>query len=166
MVLFLMKIALLHVLQDISRFFELLHIKLSNMKRNLIALGKPLLWSGLAILALVVYFSQIAARIEYNQAIVGLVFFLMTILDIQISDISFRTISRKLDGRKITRKMILIVSILVPIAVISFITGWNTLPANMMAEPWHEIHHSPVRDHGQLLSAILHSMTNLITFRY
>jgi hypothetical protein len=148
-----------------SRLPELSNLKLSDMKKSVMNVGKPLFWLLLAISALVLYFSQIAARMEYNQAIIGLVFFLVAILDVQSEHISLRRFFWKVDAGKFTRKMMLIVSILIPIAGLSLMTGWSSLPANLPPGPWHPDHHA-FREHGEWFSVLLHSMTNLITFRY
>jgi hypothetical protein len=125
-------------------------------------LGMPIIWIGLAITGIIIYFSQIATRLAFPQAMIGLIFFSVTTLDIPFNKISFRSINARFNAKKVTRKLMLPVSILIIVAIVSFVAGWPNAGNNAFVRPLHHHVHDEMAGERPWTFFVIHSIANIL----
>jgi hypothetical protein len=128
----------------------------------MIHFGMPIVWTGLAIAAIIIYFSQISGKLPLPQAIVGLVFFLVTILDIDFNKITWQSINAHLDAKRITKKLGLVVLLLSCVATVSFLEGWSATAGNAFLRPIHHHFHEEYPKPWTFVT--IHSIVSLLGF--
>lgn len=134
------------------------------MKRSMNHLGMPIIWIALAITGIIIYFSQIATRLRFPQAMIGLIFFLVTTLDIPFNKISLRSFNARFNAKKITQKLMVPVSILIIVAVFSIVAGWANGGNNAFMRPWHNHVHDEMAGERPWTFFVIHSIANILGF--